>query len=47
MCHKRFLRCRRELDDSRVTWEDFERTRPVADSEAAPDVTTPEPTEAT
>ena len=47
MCHDRFLRRRREAGESRAMWEDFERTRPVADQEPAPDVTPPEPTEAT
>ena len=46
MCYDRYLRRRREADESKSVWEDFERTRPIADPEPAPDVTPPEPTEA-
>ena len=34
MCHERFLRRRRrEVEESRELWEDFERTQPVVDPE--------------
>ena len=46
MCHDRFLRRGREVEECRAMSEDFERTRPAADQEPAPDVTPPEPTEA-
>lgn len=39
MCHERFLRRRdREVEGSRELWEDFERTRPVADPEPPAEV---------
>ena len=46
MCYERHLRRRREADESQSIWQEFERTRPIADPEPAPDVTPPEPTEA-
>lgn len=45
MCYDRYLRRRRETDESQSIWQDFERTRPLADPEP-PDVTPPEPAEA-
>ncbi len=39
MCHERFLRRRRrEVEESRELWEDFERTRPVGDPEPPAEV---------
>jgi hypothetical protein len=32
MCHERYLRLRREADESREVWQDFERTQPVGDA---------------
>jgi hypothetical protein len=46
MCYERYLRRRREADESREIWQDFERTRPVGDPEPREEVTDPEPTEA-
>ena len=46
MCYERYLRRRREADESQSVWQEFERTRPIADPEPAPDVTAPEPSEA-
>jgi hypothetical protein len=46
MCYERYLRRRREADESQSMWQDFERTRPIADPGPPPDVTPPEPTEA-
>jgi hypothetical protein len=46
MCYERHLSRRRQADESRSIWQDFEQTRPVADPEPPPDVTTPEPAEA-
>jgi hypothetical protein len=46
MCHERYLRRRRETDESREIWHDFEQTRPVAEREGPPEVTEPERTEA-
>jgi hypothetical protein len=46
MCHERYLRRRREADESREMWRDFEPTRPVADPDGPPEVTEPERTEA-
>ena len=46
MCYERYLRRRREAEESQGMWQDFERTRPIADPEPPPDVTEPEPTEA-
>jgi hypothetical protein len=34
MCHERYLRRRREADESREIWRDFESTQPVGDPEA-------------
>jgi hypothetical protein len=33
MCHERYLRRRREADESRAIWQDFESTQPVGDPE--------------
>ena len=46
MCHERYLRHRREADEHREIWHDFEQTRPVADPDEPPEVTEPERTEA-
>jgi hypothetical protein len=47
MCHERYRRWRREeAEESHKLWQDFERTRPVADVEPRTEVTEPEPTEA-
>jgi len=46
MCYERYFRRRREADESQSIWEDFERTRLVADPEPRADVAPPEPTEA-
>jgi hypothetical protein len=47
MCYERYQRRRREAaDESQSIWQDFERTRPIADPDPTPDVTPPEPTEA-
>ena len=40
MCYERYLRRRREeADESRELWQDFERTRPVAEPEPPAEVT--------
>jgi hypothetical protein len=46
MCYERYLRRRREADESREIWHAFEHTRPAADPDASPEVTEPERTEA-
>jgi hypothetical protein len=46
MCYERYLRRRREADESHEMWHDFERTRPVVDPDGPPQVTEPERTEA-
>ena len=46
MCHERWLRRHREADESQNLWQDFERTRPIADPDVPPDTSAPEPTEA-
>jgi hypothetical protein len=44
MCHERYLRRRREDEETRAIWQDFERTTPI--SEPEPDrVEEPERTE--
>jgi hypothetical protein len=45
MCHERWMRRRDAADESQSIWQDFERTRPVAESESPPDAAIPEPTE--
>ena len=45
MCYERHLRRRREADESREIWHDFEQTRPVADPERPPEVTESERTD--
>ena len=42
MCHEYYLRRRREADESREIWQDFERTQPVRDLDAPEPVTEPE-----
>jgi hypothetical protein len=44
MCNERYLRRRREADESRAIWQDFERTQPVDDPEPPAEVTESEPT---
>ena len=47
MCYERYLRRRREeAEESRELWQDFERTRPIADPEPPAEVTEPERAEA-
>jgi hypothetical protein len=46
MCYERYLRRRRQADESQSIWQEFEHTRAIADPEPAPDATAPEPTEA-
>jgi hypothetical protein len=46
MCHERLLRRRREADESREVWRDFESTQPVGDPKAPEAVTEPELAEA-
>jgi hypothetical protein len=46
MCYERYLRRRRQADESQSIWPEFDQTRPIADPEPPPDVTAPEPTEA-
>jgi hypothetical protein len=31
MCHERYLRRRREDEESRAIWQDFERTTPISE----------------
>jgi hypothetical protein len=45
MCYERHLRRRREEDESREIWHDFEQTRPVADPTDRPKSRSPEPTD--
>jgi hypothetical protein len=47
MCYERYLwRRRREAEEDRDLWQEFDRTRPIADPEPQAEVTEPEPTEA-
>jgi hypothetical protein len=46
MCYERYLRRRREEDESRELWRDFERTQFVSDPEPPAQVTEPERAEA-
>jgi hypothetical protein len=47
MCYERYSRRRREeAEESHELWQDFERTRPVADPEPPAEATEPERTEA-
>jgi hypothetical protein len=45
MCNERYLRRRREADESRAIWQDFEGAQPFEDPEPPAEVTEPEPTE--
>jgi hypothetical protein len=45
MCYERYLRRRREADESWEMWRDFERTRAVSDPEQREEASEPEPTE--
>jgi hypothetical protein len=45
MCNEYYMRRRREEDESRAIWQDFERAEPFAEREPPADVTEPEPTE--
>jgi hypothetical protein len=46
MCHERYMRRwrRREAEESRGIWQEFERTTPISDPEP-PEVTEPDVTE--
>jgi hypothetical protein len=46
MCNERYLRRRREADESREMWQDFGRAEPIADPEPPDEVTERERTEA-
>jgi hypothetical protein len=46
MCYERYLRRRREANESHDMWRDFEHAGPVADPDRPPEVTEPERTEA-
>jgi hypothetical protein len=46
MCYERYLRRRRQADESQNIWQEFDHTRPIADPEPPPDVTAQEPAEA-
>jgi len=47
MCYERwFHQHRRQADESESIWQDFERTRPLADPGPAPADTPPDPIEA-
>jgi hypothetical protein len=35
MCYERYLRRRREDEESRAIWQDFERTTPISEPEPA------------
>jgi hypothetical protein len=47
MCYERHLRRRREADESRGIWQEFDRTTPVSEPPppevAEPEATDPEP----
>jgi hypothetical protein len=45
MCNEYYLRRRREADESRAIWQDFERAQPVDEPESPGEPTEPEPTE--
>ena len=45
MCNEHYLRRRREEQESREIWQEFGRTRPIADPEPPADVTEQETTE--
>jgi hypothetical protein len=45
MCHERYRRRRREVEESREIWQDFARTRPVEDPEPPDEAAEPEATE--
>jgi hypothetical protein len=45
MCYERYLRRRREADESWEIWRDFERTRTVSDAEPREEAAEPEPSE--
>jgi hypothetical protein len=45
MCNERYLRRRREADESREIWQDFMRTQPGEDPEPPGEVTDPDPPE--
>ncbi|HTE60260.1 MAG TPA: hypothetical protein VK631_07900 [Solirubrobacteraceae bacterium] len=44
MCNERYLRRRREADESREIWQEFVQTESI-DAPEPPDVTEPEPSE--
>jgi hypothetical protein len=45
MCNEYYLRRRREADESRAIWQDFEGTQPVDDPKSPAEAPEPEPTE--
>jgi hypothetical protein len=45
MCNERYLRRRREADESREIWQEFVRTEAVDDPEPPVEATEPEPSE--
>ena len=42
MCHERYLRRRREAEESHEIWQDFARTRPVDDGQPPDEAAEPE-----
>ena len=45
MCYEHYLRRRREADESREMWRDFDRTQPADRREPTPEATEAEPAE--
>ena len=45
MCNEYYLRRRREADESRAIWQEFEGAQPVDDPESPAEAAEPEPTE--
>jgi hypothetical protein len=45
MCNERYLRRRREADESREIWQEFVRTETIDDPEPPDEVTEAEPSE--
>jgi hypothetical protein len=45
MCHERYLRRRREADESREMWQEFAQLQRIDDPEAPDEVTQPNPAE--
>ena len=44
MCNEYYLRRRREADESRAIWQDFDQSQPVEDPQPPAEVTEPEST---